>query len=339
MIVHLIDGTYELFRQFYGQQARHATPSNRPYDAARGVVDECLRMLEDGATHIGVATDHVIESFRNDLWEGYKTGEGIDPALRAQFEPLEEALARARRRGVAARGVRGRRRARRGGRRRRGRPASRQVVIWTVDKDLGQCVGGKVVQHDRKSGRMLDADAIREKFGVPPESIADYLALVGDSADGFPGSARLGCEVGGRGAAPLRHDRGDPRRRGRVGRRRRARRAEARGHARRRRATSPRTSRCSRRCAPTCPSAPSTTGNGAAPPPIFDGWCGRALRQAPHIAETCAANAARGRDARSDAHDPRRTHRTRDRRRPRHRPGHCARARGRRCRRRGQLPA
>src|SRR5436190_22560918 len=91
MIVHLIDGTYELFRQFYGQQARHSTPSNRPYDAARGVIDECLRMLEAGATHLGVATDHVIESFRNDLWAGYKTGEGVDPALRAQFEPLEEA--------------------------------------------------------------------------------------------------------------------------------------------------------------------------------------------------------------------------------------------------------
>ncbi|HEY1739731.1 MAG TPA: 5'-3' exonuclease H3TH domain-containing protein [Acidimicrobiia bacterium] len=197
MIVHLIDGTYELFRQFYGQQARHAEPSSRPFDAARGVVDECLRMLESGATHLGVATDHVIESFRNDLWAGYKTGEGVDPALRSQFEPLEEALAAlgvavwplvefeaddglAAAAAVAAADDR-----------------VDTVVIWTVDKDLGQCVGGKVVQHDRKSGKTLDPAAVREKFGVSPESIPDYLALVGDSADGFPGLPGWGAKSAG----------------------------------------------------------------------------------------------------------------------------------------------
>jgi 5'-3' exonuclease len=194
VIVHLVDGTYELFRQFYGQQARHAEPSNRPYDAARGVVDECLRMLEAGATHLGVATDHVIESFRNDLWADYKTGEGVDPTLKAQFEPLEDALAAlgvavwplvefeaddglAAAATIAADDER-----------------VDMVVIWTVDKDLGQCVGGKIVQHDRKSGRMLDPAAVQEKFGVPPESIADYLALVGDSADGFPGLPGWGAK-------------------------------------------------------------------------------------------------------------------------------------------------
>ncbi len=193
MIVHLIDGTYELFRQFYGSQSRHA-PGTRPLDAARGVVEDCLRMLEAGATHIGVATDHVIESFRNDLWAGYKTGEGVDPALRSQFEPLEQALAAlgvtvwplvefeaddglAAAAAVAAADER-----------------VDKVVIWTVDKDLGQCVGGKVVQHDRKSGRMLDPEAIQEKFGVAPASIADYLALVGDSADGFPGLPGWGAK-------------------------------------------------------------------------------------------------------------------------------------------------
>jgi 5'-3' exonuclease len=193
MNVHLVDGTYELFRQFYGSQSRHA-PGTRPLDAARGVVDDCLRMLESGATHLGVATDHVIESFRNDLWAGYKTGEGIDPALYAQFGPVEEALAAlgvavwplvefeaddglAAAAAVAAADDR-----------------VDTVVIWTVDKDLGQCVGGKVMQHDRKSGRMFDADGVREKFGVSPESIADYLALVGDSADGFPGLPGWGAK-------------------------------------------------------------------------------------------------------------------------------------------------
>ncbi len=193
MIVHLIDGTYELFRQFYGSQSRHE-PGTRPLDAARGVVDDCLRMLESGATHLGVATDHVIESFRNELWAGYKTGEGIDPALFQQFGAVEEAL---RALGVAvwalvefeaddglaaAAAVAA------------GDPRVDTVVIWTVDKDLGQCVGGNVVQHDRKSGRMFDSAAIVEKFGVPPESITDYLALVGDSADGFPGLPGWGAK-------------------------------------------------------------------------------------------------------------------------------------------------
>src|SRR3954451_15236749 len=196
MIVHLLDGTYALFRHFYGLR-RFTTGTDRPYGAVAGVLHTVLQLIEAGATHIGVATDHVIESFRNDLWAGYKTGEGVDPTLKAQFEPLEEALVAL---GVtvwplvefeaddglaAAAAV--------------AEVDDRvdKVVIWTVDKDLGQCVRGKVVQHDRKSGRMFDADAVLEKFGVRPESIADYLALVGDSADGFPGLPGWGAKSAG----------------------------------------------------------------------------------------------------------------------------------------------
>jgi 5'-3' exonuclease len=185
--VHLVDGTYELFRHFYGQPPR-ASDDGNPIGAARGVVLSVLGMLGDGATHVGVATDHVIESFRNELWPGYKTGEGIDPELRSQFDVLEEALVAL---GVAlwpmveleaddalASAA---------------RVASEdgsvdQVIICTPDKDLAQCVvGRRVVQLDRRKGTLSDETGVWEKFGVAPQSIPDWLALVGDSADGFPG--------------------------------------------------------------------------------------------------------------------------------------------------------
>ena len=188
MIVHLVDGTYELFRYFLSPGAafdRSAPPELR---AVRGVVASILGMLEGGATHLAVATDHVIESFRNALWPGYKTGEGIDPLLYAQFEPLEEALsalgvlvwpmvdfeaddALAAAAAVAAADAR-----------------VEQVVICTPDKDLAQCVRGeRVVQLDRRRGKLHDEAGVVRKFGVRPASIPDWLALVGDSADGFPG--------------------------------------------------------------------------------------------------------------------------------------------------------
>lgn len=191
MIVHLIDGTYELFRHFYG--LRRFSKTDSPFGAAAGVLNTVLQMIEGGATHIGVATDHVIESFRNDLWPGYKTGQGIERALWAQFHPLEEALvamgvatwpmveleaddALASAARIAAADER-----------------VEKVSIWTPDKDLAQCVvGERVVQVDRKSGKIRDAEGVREKFGVPPELIPDYLALVGDSADGYPGIPRCG---------------------------------------------------------------------------------------------------------------------------------------------------
>lgn len=186
MIVHLVDGTYELFRYFMAPAFDRATPE--ALRAVRGVVGSVLGMLEDGVTHVGVATDHVIESFRNALWDGYKTGEGIDPLLRAQFEPLEEALgalgvvvwpmvefeaddALAAAAAMAA-----------------GDARVTQAVVCTPDKDLAQCVRGtRVVQLDRRAKETRDADGVVKKFGVPPASIPDWLALVGDSADGFPG--------------------------------------------------------------------------------------------------------------------------------------------------------
>jgi 5'-3' exonuclease len=190
MVVHLLDGTYELFRHFYGR--RRGGP-DRQLGAASGVLHTVLETLEHGATHIGVATDHVIESFRNDLWPGYKTGAGVDRALKAQFEPLEEALAAmgvvvwpmveleaddalgaAAAFAAAADGV-------------------DQVRIWTPDKDLAQCVrGSRVVQIDRRAGAVRDEAAVRVKFGVDPIHIPDLLALVGDSADGYPGIAGIG---------------------------------------------------------------------------------------------------------------------------------------------------
>ncbi|HYM41188.1 MAG TPA: 5'-3' exonuclease H3TH domain-containing protein [Steroidobacteraceae bacterium] len=198
MIVHLIDGTYELFRHFYGLR-RSPTAGAAPLGAVAGVVGTVLRMIEDGATHLGVATDHVIESFRNRLWSGYKTGAGMEPALLAQFHPLEEALAAL---GVAvwpmveleaddALASAARIAA--------SDPRTGQVCIWTPDKDLAQCVAGKrIVQADRRSGQIRDADGVRAKFGVDPERIPDFLALVGDAADGYPGIAGIGAVTAAR---------------------------------------------------------------------------------------------------------------------------------------------
>lgn len=188
MDVHLIDGTYELFRQHFGR------PEPGPYGATIGVLSSVLAMLADGATHVAVASDHVIESFRNDLWAGYKTSAGMPPELLMQTPVLEEALvamgvtvwamveweaddAMASAAYLAGSDDR-----------------VDRVLICTPDKDLGQCVGGKVFQFDRRKGEVLDAAAIEAKFGVPPSSIADYLALVGDSADGFPGLPGWGAK-------------------------------------------------------------------------------------------------------------------------------------------------
>jgi 5'-3' exonuclease len=193
MIVHLVDGTYELFRHFYGLR-RFTKGSDRPLGAVVGVLQSVLEILEQGATHVGVATDHVIESFRNDLWPGYKTGAGIEPALAAQFHPLEEALVAM---GVvtwpmveleaddalasAARSA-------------ADDAVVEKVCIWTPDKDLAQCVrDDRVVQIDRRSKAIRDAGAVRAKFGVAPELIPDWLALVGDAADGYPGIAGIGA--------------------------------------------------------------------------------------------------------------------------------------------------
>ena len=196
-VVHLIDGTYELFRQFYG--IRRAKKGDPPFGAVAGVLHSVAQMLEGGATHVGVATDHVIESFRNDLWEGYKTGEGIDRALWAQFHPLEDALAAmgvvvwamveleaddalASAAALAAKDDR-----------------VEKICIWTPDKDLAQCVvGDRVVQMDRRSGQIRDAAAVHAKYGVPPERIPDYLALVGDAADGYPGMPGIGPKTAAR---------------------------------------------------------------------------------------------------------------------------------------------
>ena len=192
MIVHLIDGTYELFRQFYGRR-RFQKEKDAPLGAVAGVLHSILEMIEKDATHLGVATDHVIESFRNELWEEYKTGDGIEPALWRQFHPLEEALAAmgvpvwpmveleaddglasAARLAVDDRRV-------------------DKVCIWANDKDLAQCVRGeRVVQVDRRGKEIRGASAVREKFGVPPELIPDFLALVGDAQDGYPGIRGLG---------------------------------------------------------------------------------------------------------------------------------------------------
>ena len=193
IVVHLIDGTYELFRHFYGQR-RFNKGKDRRFGAVVGVLQGVLEFVERGETHLGVATDHVIESFRNRLWEGYKTGEGIEPALLAQFHPLEDALramgvtvwpmtdleaddALASAAHLAAQDQR-----------------VQKVCIWTPDKDLAQCVeGDRVVQVDRKAKTIRDAAGVREKFGVEPALIPDFLALVGDAADGYPGIAGIGA--------------------------------------------------------------------------------------------------------------------------------------------------
>jgi 5'-3' exonuclease len=187
MRVHLVDGTYELFRHFYGGPPR-ADDSRDGRGATAGVIQTLLGMLEGGATHVGVATDHVIESFRNDLYPGYKTGEGIDPKLWEQFVPLEEAVAALgvaiwpmveveaddALAAVAASAASDAR--------------VEQVIIYTPDKDLAQCVrGDRIVQFDRRSRKVMNADGVVAKFGVPPASIPDYLALTGDSSDGYPG--------------------------------------------------------------------------------------------------------------------------------------------------------
>jgi 5'-3' exonuclease len=192
LIVHLLDGTYELFRHFYGLR-RSTKGGDPPFGAVVGVLQTALQMLESGAAHLAVATDHVIESFRNDLWPGYKTSEGIEPALLAQFHPLEEALAAI---GVAvwpmaeleaddALASAARLAA--------ADAAVQKVCIWTPDKDLAQCVrGDRVVQVIRKGNQIRNEQAVRAKFGVGPELIPDFLALVGDAADGYPGIAGIG---------------------------------------------------------------------------------------------------------------------------------------------------
>jgi 5'-3' exonuclease len=193
LIVHLIDGTYELFRHFYGLR-RFNKGEDRPFGAVIGVLNTVLQMIETGATHVGVATDHVIESFRNALWSGYKTGAGIDRALLAQFHPLEDALIAM---GVAvwpmieleaddalASGAQIS----------SSDESVQRVCIWTPDKDLAQCVRDeRVVQVDRRSQKIRDAAGVREKFGVEPVLIPDFLALVGDAADGYPGIAKIGA--------------------------------------------------------------------------------------------------------------------------------------------------
>ena len=191
MIIHLLDGTYELFRHFYG--IRRFQKTDPPFGAVNGVLNTVAQLLEDDATHVGVATDHIIESFRNTLWAGYKTGAGIERALRAQFTPLEDALAAmgvavwpmveleaddalASAAHIAAQDKR-----------------VEKICIWTPDKDLAQCVvEDRVVQVDRRSNVIRDAAAVRVKFGVDPKFIPDYLALVGDAADGFPGISGFG---------------------------------------------------------------------------------------------------------------------------------------------------
>jgi 5'-3' exonuclease len=198
MIVHLVDGTYELYRQHYGQAVRSSTPA--PNAATIGVLNSTFQLLSEGAAFIGVATDHVIESFRNDLYDGYKTSEGMEPEILSQIPIMEEAL---RSMGVtvwameefeaddalgsaAATAARDER--------------VQQVQIFSPDKDLGQCVTGRrVVQIDRrkmsKDGTgLIDEAAVIEKFGVPPSSIADWLGLVGDAADGFPGLSGWGAK-------------------------------------------------------------------------------------------------------------------------------------------------
>ncbi len=193
MRVHLIDGTYELFRQFFGAASRHR--DGAPMAAAGGVVTSTLALVADGATHVGVASDHTIESFRNDLYAGYKTSEGMDPAILDQIPVMEELLvaagftvwpmitheaddALAAAAAVADADDR-----------------VDQVLIVTPDKDLGQCVRGqRVVQFDRRKREIIDEDGVRAKFGIGPASIPDYLGLVGDSADGFPGLPGWGAK-------------------------------------------------------------------------------------------------------------------------------------------------
>ena len=264
MRVHLVDGTYELFRQHFGMASRHS--SRGAFDAAAGVVASTLALVEDGATHVGVASDHTIESFRNALWPGYKTSDGMDSEILEQIPVMERALVAAGftvwpmvdheaddALGAAA------------------LVADRdervdQVLIVTADKDLGQCVRGeRVVQFDRRKREIIDADGVRAKFGVGPESIPDYLGLVGDTADGFPGLPGWGAKSAGSSSPDTATSRRSQRRRAS---------GTCQGSAVRRncrprcRPNSP--MRCcsarSRRSTPTSRSAPSTIGVGAARP-------------------------------------------------------------------------
>jgi 5'-3' exonuclease len=203
MMVHFLDGTYELFRHYYGrrhfEKGRLDQDKNAPLGAVTGVLHTVLEMIEKGATHLGVATDHVIESFRNRLWPGYKTAQGVEGALLAQFHPLEEALtamgvavwpmveleaddALASAARIAAADER-----------------VQKVCIWTPDKDLAQCVrDDRVVQVDRRGNKIFTAEGVREKFGVDPVLIPDFLALVGDAADGYPGLPGIGPKTAAR---------------------------------------------------------------------------------------------------------------------------------------------
>ncbi|MET0663909.1 MAG: 5'-3' exonuclease H3TH domain-containing protein [Ilumatobacteraceae bacterium] len=193
MRVHLVDGTYELFRQHFGASSRHT--ERHPYAAAAGVVGSTLTLVQEGATHVAVASDHIIESFRNDMWPGYKSSEGMDPEILAQIPVVERALEAAGfvvwpmvefeaddALGAAALIADADERV-------------EQVLIVTADKDLGQCVvGSRVVQYDRRNRMIIDEDGVRAKFGVGPASIPDYLGLVGDTADGFPGLPGWGAK-------------------------------------------------------------------------------------------------------------------------------------------------
>jgi 5'-3' exonuclease len=205
VLIHVVDGTYELFRHYYALPPA-LDEEGRDVAAVRGVLASIRGMLQAGATHVGVATDHVIESFRNPLWPGYKTGEGIDPLLWAQFPLLEEALAEA---GIvvwpmvefeaddalaAAAAAAA------------ADPRVERVIICTPDKDLAQCVRGtRVVQLNRRTRTFFDEAGIVAKFGVSPESIPDYLALVGDAADGFPGLPGWGAKSAAAVLAKYRH--------------------------------------------------------------------------------------------------------------------------------------
>ena len=205
MLIHVVDGTYELFRHYYALPSA-LDEEGREVAAVRGVLASIRGMLQGGATHVGVATDHVIESFRNPLWPGYKTGEGIDPALRAQFPLLEDALVEA---GIvvwpmvefeaddalaAAAAAAA------------ADPRVERVIICTPDKDLAQCVRGtRVVQLNRRTRTFFDEAGIVAKFGVSPASIPDYLALVGDAADGFPGLPGWGAKSAAAVLAKYRH--------------------------------------------------------------------------------------------------------------------------------------
>lgn len=193
MQVHLVDGTYELFRHHFALPS-HVNGDGLEVAATRGVLGSMLMLLEEGATHVGVATDRTVESFRNELWDGYKTGDELDPELGDQFPVLDEVLEAAGFAvfpmieheaddglGSAAAIAAADRRV-------------EQVIICTPDKDLGQCVGGKIVQYDRRKQLLIDRDGVIEKFGVPPESIPDYLGLMGDTADGFPGLPGWGAK-------------------------------------------------------------------------------------------------------------------------------------------------